>query len=298
MNDYFICGLHVRSSHPLPYATLRTEGEPDIVVENGKVPEIAAGNGTSPATFAERDGTIVLAVEGLGRLSASAGRTITVDVREDAAPEDIQLYVAGAMLGAIWQQRGIFPLHASGLDFEGGVVAIAGRTGAGKSTIAAFLAGRGHDLVSDDMCVLTTLASGEIATWPGPARVKLGEDGLRRLGIDRAGLGGAGGTRAKYHLPVPSAETRQPRPLRRIYLLAAGEGTPRVERLAGLAAIDAVAGHCYAPEFAQALGLEQAWLKSSVEVARLVPVRRLVRPMGYQHMEHVLDVLEADVLQD
>jgi hypothetical protein len=69
----------------------------------------------------------------------------------------------------------------------------------------------------------------------------------------------------------------------------------RIERLGDLAAIDAVAGHTYCQDFVQPLGHEARWLRQVVMVARSVPVSRLVRPLGFEHMARVMDAVASDV---
>jgi len=292
--DYWWCGLRVRSVVPLPWpAAGLVGGEPAITIAAGEVSGPSVPAGASTLVTVDADG-LVLGVEGLGRFRASAGREIRIDAPATARLEDIRLYLCGSVFGAIWLQRGTLPLHASAVVRDGSCIAFAGSSGAGKSTLVAHLAQSGWTLWSDDVCVIDLMNGGVPGVWAGVARVKLARDALAWLEQDASTLPHAGGTRDKYHLEVAGAGSDGTVPLRGFYLLTRGPAV-RVERLTGLAAIDAVAGHTYCEDFVRPLGCEARWLSQVVRVARSVPVSRLVRPLGFGHMAEVLETLATDV---
>ena len=68
--------------------------------------------------------------------------------------------------------RGFELLHASAVELGGRAVALVGRTGGGKTTLAAELVRRGHPLVSDDVVALSR-AGEQIAAHPGPPFMNL-----------------------------------------------------------------------------------------------------------------------------
>lgn len=68
--------------------------------------------------------------------------------------EDAASYFVGPILGLLLRMRGITCLHASALNIGGRAMLFAGEEGAGKSTIAAALAWRGHPVISDDISAL------------------------------------------------------------------------------------------------------------------------------------------------
>ncbi|NNL94737.1 MAG: hypothetical protein HKO64_03870 [Xanthomonadales bacterium] len=69
--------------------------------------------------------------------------------------------------------RGHFLLHASALTLQSGrSVAIIGRSGHGKSTLAAAFHGRGASIISDD-CIQISLANGQIQAHGGLHGVRL-----------------------------------------------------------------------------------------------------------------------------
>jgi hypothetical protein len=220
-----------------------------------------------------------------------------MDPDPDARAEDIRLYLTGAMIGAILHQRGAYPLHASAVALPGlgGAVGFAGRSGAGKSTMVAALVRRGATLVSDDICVMDPAARGGLTVWPGAARVKLDRTGLGAVSGPVSDLDSAGGNRGKFHLPVESdLSPDAPVPLTRVYLLADGEGSPRVERLVGLDAVSALVDDTYLLPTARVLGLIPQVFSLAARVAQTLPVCRLVRPRGLEHLSATAELVEQD----
>ena len=68
--------------------------------------------------------------------------------------EDASAYLLGPVLGLVLRLRGVPSLHASAVVVAGHVIAFVGPGGAGKSTAAAMLAGRGCPVLSDDLVTL------------------------------------------------------------------------------------------------------------------------------------------------
>ncbi len=147
-------------------------------------------------------------------------------------------YLLGPVLGFVLRLRGVIALHASGVAIGGHAAAFLGPPGAGKSTTAAALAGRGHAVLADDVIALTP-APGAYLAQPGYPRLRLWSeslDALRRGPGQWHGLSKWGGRR--YHLDLTANGYRfQSRalPLAAIYALAdrrADAGTGDVEPVA------------------------------------------------------------------
>ncbi len=125
-----------------------------------------------------------------------------------------------ALAGAL---RGRVVLHASAVATEGGAVAFVGNSGAGKSTVAGWLASRGAELAAEDLLVLEP-AEGGFAVLPGSSALKL----------DRGGaLEGAGDEpvpRSPHKGWARAAAAAEAVPLRALFLLerdAEGPGWSR-----------------------------------------------------------------------
>jgi hypothetical protein len=294
--DYLCYGVRTRSRIAVGYPRASPGGQADVTIEPGRVegPELAADR---EADFFVEGGHLILVVRGVGRFLAAGGRSVVVEASPGAAESAVRLYLTGSVLGAIWLQRGLLPLHASAVQLPGGAcVAFAGVSGAGKSSLAAHFAQAGHRIVADDVCVLAE-RDGGYSVWPGPARVKLAPDAVASLNRDSSVLERAGGTREKYHLEAgaDAAGRGEPVPLSGIFLLSWGDGPPRTIALKGLDAVDVVGGHTYRQEFVRPLGLEAMWLRGVANVARVVPVSRLIRPHGHAESDSVIEEILAVV---
>lgn len=79
---------------------------------------------------------------------------ISIDVLNKEATSTIMAFLYGSILTVALQLNDLFALHASAISNNGSLSLFSGRSGIGKSTLAAQLHTRGYGLFSDDKCVL------------------------------------------------------------------------------------------------------------------------------------------------
>jgi hypothetical protein len=293
---YAMYGMRVRSAFPLSgWPPIEKIGDLDVDISRAELSGPAViGGPYSVRTLAE-GGDLRIGVGGVGRYWATGGAHIRVDPDPAARSEDVELYLTGALMGAILHQRGVFPLHASCVALGGDAIAFAGDSGAGKSTLLAALGEAGATFVTDDTTVVAPENGNGLAVWPGPLRMKLDPRGLAALAREANDLKPAGGTRGKYQVPVrPTGDGNRPVPLRRIYLLAEGEGPPRVEPLEGLEAISAVVDATYFLGFATLLGLSSQIFRGAASVARHAKVAKLIRPRGLEFLPATIQLIQSE----
>lgn len=295
--DFWVYGLRVRSAIDLVGWPVAYAAEPDVIIRREPLGGTALEGPPYCARANVEDGELRLTVIGVGRYAACGGSLIRVDADPGAKPEDVRLYLTGALMGVILHQRGTFPLHAScvALPHEAGCAAFAGPSGAGKSTLVAEMIRRGSGFVSDDLAVMAPAARGELRVWPGAARLKLDETSLGTTPSTASDLEPAGGGRGKYHLPMEaSLHHTSPAPLHRVYILTDGDGPPRIEPLAGLEAISALVDQTYLLATARDMGLTSQAFRLAAGVARALTVSRLVRPRGLEYLPGVAALIEQD----
>lgn len=108
-----------------------------------------------------------------------------IEVQPDERHEGfLEHRLACLVIPLLLAERGDLALHAALLADGGGAVAFCGASMRGKSTLAAELAARGHDLLGDDSAVLTLAGDDGLLAWPGPSGSRLrlpGEPPMRRL---------------------------------------------------------------------------------------------------------------------
>jgi hypothetical protein len=113
--------------------------------------------------------------------SIRQGREIVVRPLPGAVDELLRLHLLGSAIGVLLHQRGLFPLHASAVEVDGQAILFMGQWGAGKSTMAAVMHQRGHQLLADDVAALTVRTNG-IQVLPAFPQLKLWPTSIESLG--------------------------------------------------------------------------------------------------------------------
>ncbi|MGX1309548.1 hypothetical protein AB7M35_004320 [Amorphus suaedae] len=294
---YHLCGFIVRSELALPElrplaSALPPGTEPDLDIRFGSVPPHLEGADHVRRWFETR-GTdeILIRPQAIGRFLLTAPGTIRIDPVLPIVEKDLRAILFGSVLGAFIHMRGLLPLHASAVTFGDGVVAFAGVSGAGKSTMAAFLSDRGHQTVADDVCVVDTGGAAPMVR-PAIARLKLWGASMDALGKPRLEANRDTLRWEKYHVrqePEVSA-----RPLRAVVALEQAAGPhPELKPLAGAEAITNVLQNTFRPEIARHLGRTPQIFRLSAATAAAVPVYRLDRTWDLDRIEPIVDLLEA-----
>lgn len=123
------------------------------------------------------DGSVVLRFDDLCDFEISpGGRDVVVRVAPDGDAGVVTVLAAGALLAFVLTLRGDLVLHGSAVAVEHpggtGTIGFVGRSGMGKSTMAALLCRAGGSLVTDDILVLDRPEPGYVAR-PGATEARL-----------------------------------------------------------------------------------------------------------------------------
>jgi hypothetical protein len=145
-------GLELRSDLTVPGAVSTSPIDLAPVVDINMMPPATAD---ADAKF-ERDGDTIIYRHPAGSFRCAADR---IEITP-SQPTDVDmlgsLLVANALPTVLWQ-RGAFILHAACIRMPSGpTIAIAGRSGSGKSRLAASFVKAGAELLGDDSLALTT----------------------------------------------------------------------------------------------------------------------------------------------
>ena len=298
---YRLGGLHIVSDFPLfGLQVCRNEVEPhrDVVIRRATIPEGIASLAPKfrNAHYTERHngGEVLLDFPTVGRFLLRAGKEILMDLAPSSDEDEVRAYLLGAVFGALCHQRGITPLHASAIDVADGCVAFVGASRAGKSTLVATLAQRGHDIISDDVCFLQLGTDGDLEAWPGISRIRLWEDAKAALGFDGPGVEREIYRHSKYFIPVgPPRNPLQSRRLLRVYQLhRVPNGGPEVTRLQGAVAVEVLMQNVYWLGFAERSGHKPHAFVACTTAARDVPIFRLSRPWDLAALDRGVELLE------
>jgi hypothetical protein len=290
-----LAGLCIVSEIPLdgvPICHNRAPERAEVVIRRAPVPE-------APPSVANGK-EVLLDFPDIGRFLVRNGSEILIEQAPSPDDGEIQVYLLGTAFGVLCHQRGIPPLHASAIDVADGCVAFVGETGAGKSTLVAALAARGHQVIADDVCFLQLGDKADVQVWPGIRRIRLWQDAMVALGCDGPGVEREIYRYNKYLIPLrPPLNPTEPRRLRRLYqLYAASVGdTPCVSRLRGAAAVEVLIQNIYRLGLAERMGHKPTAFALCAAAARDVPVFRFSRPLGFDVLDEGIEFLE-DHLHD
>ncbi len=278
-HEYRLFGLPIRSALPLPELVPDAHGAADPVeIRLGAVAPPPPQDASTHWLTRVPDGA-VLSVTDVGRFAIREGREIVIDPDGAASERNLRLFLLGSAMGALLHQRRLLPLHANAIDVDGKAVAFLGHSGAGKSTLAAAFHDAGHDILSDDVCVVTPDA-GDFVAHPGIPRLRLWRDAIERSGRETDDYERAFDALDKYTVPVAIASRSSALPIGSIFLLARGSDTSSVEirPLRGTAAMRALMENTYRGGFIPITGDTRAHFEACLALSRAVPVFELSRP--------------------
>ena len=193
---------------------------------------------------------------GNARVLVENGSEVTVELAPGTNLTEARAILMGTAQAVLWHQRGLLPLHASAVRVNGRALALAGPSGVGKSTLAATLALKGHDVMADDICIIDASGTDVLPCTP---RLRLWRDALEHFGIAVDGLPRALAPSEKY--VVEGGKWGEPEPLRLaavVRLSREASDAVTIERLRGAQAIMELLGVVHRLPAARALGLEPA----------------------------------------
>lgn len=290
---YLYAGLSVTSELILPewraFESSQPFDDPDVAIrlDRDLPPE------HSPVLSAER---YRFQVEGIADYCVNAGREIRVVMESGAGARETRLFLLGSAWGALCYQRGILVLHSSVVQVNDHAVAFCGASGAGKSSIAAWLAAHGFPLVGDDLCRFDPDAEPP-RVYRASRRLKLWRDALDNLGWRHGGLERDHFRMDKYHVPAELDETtlasrKNTLPLKAMYVLSWGEFG--IRRLTGLAALrQLIESATYRGDLLEPMGQLAAHWQRCALLSRGVPVWQFARPLNWSAMDGAMRRLAA-----
>lgn len=254
---YQLSGLIFSSDEPLPELHPVDGGPPEVSIvwstgtlcEDG--PAFSAWltpSGREWLTFADTEAGFLLTFADHSQflVSPDASR-VTVRPFPGTPLATTRHLLLNQVLPLVLSRRGRLVLHASAVSLRGRVCAFIGRSGAGKSTMAAACAAAGAAIVSDD-CLVVRRVAGRWMAMPYDAGVRLWPHTLELLGWERrSGAGMAHYTnKRRVGAPHPALtfET-EVLPLARIFRLSCPDEAVAAGTLRGHAAVMALASELF-----------------------------------------------------
>jgi hypothetical protein len=299
MHCYIVAGLTVRSEVPLPelvsHETITHDA--DVEIRFAPCPTHLPQPARSEKGVEIAENEVLLKIEKVGRYHIKRGREIYIEAEKNAQAEDLRLFLLGSALGAIYFQRGLFPLHASVVVLNGAAVAFTGDSGAGKSTMAAWMNLQGYPLLCDDVCVVRFDDDTPIA-YPAFPRLKLWKDALSSFDINTDGLQRDYSRADKFHMSPSNRFWNEPVPLRHVNVLQFSDaGTdPCIEDLKPASAVHLLRNNTYRFQYISGLGLTRSHFLDCVRLARSIGVHYLNRPRRHSALAECQQLIEQQML--
>lgn len=301
---YLTYGLKICSTLELPeLPEIEPCGQPDVFVTTPGVVD-RLEDGTYLRNWLEvGDDRCQITVEGIARYRVEEGQRILLDRRMPqgvdtvADPGDVRLFLLGSALGALLHQRHWLPLHVSALNTPAGAWAFTGHSGAGKSTMSAWLHyTQQWPLITDDVAVIKPDET-EPLLHPGPARAKLWRDALTALGIETKGLVRDLMRADKFHVMMNKGVRYDAHRLSALVQLErADEGEEaNLEKVSGVEAFKIVMGAIYRPELGSEFNTDEQLMKECIRLAQQIRVYRFRRPWSLANMDQNLKPLLDEI---
>lgn len=291
---YSANGLTIASTIELPELT-PTHNAPQITIDLGDTPshlENPLGRG---ATFQAKPGEFLLRLPGIARYWVRNGKQVTITPDAKATEQDVRVFLLSSVMGVLAYQNGFFPLHASAVAIDGRAVVFCGRSGAGKSTMAAAFHHRGHRLLADDLCV-TDISGATPMVQPGYRHLKLWPDTLGRFDEmfpDRRPLRSG---MKKFLVLTQAASNRDAVPLHCIYMLSTSVNDQmHLRSVHGIEKLEAVRSRSYRRRAIEGLGLRNEHFQRCGELSARTQVRVVERTRDFSQLDTLVRKLEASL---
>jgi hypothetical protein len=298
---YSVFGLHLRANRSIPgLEPARTAcGSSAIQVYFGLAPSLESEASAAPETLIFVSSILLGSGEPAFRVRKiangaflrldyfdgmrfwmdSPGRTVWALWPDSLSLEDAASYLLGPVLGLLLRLRGVTCLHASAVSFGDYAVAFVGEQGAGKSTIAAAFARRGHAVLADDIVALVE-RDGLLRVMPAYPYLSLWPDSVEMLYGSAKALPSFSANFEKRMLPLTGSALRfekESLPLAAIFLLgerSADATAPLLETLTPQQSLLSLVANSYATSL---LDDDMRIREFSLfgRLLSLVPVRRL-----------------------
>ncbi len=290
---YHIFGLNIESA--IPFLDMpQTEGNPDVSIQYGKVPDAIIDAKIKGVRYQAGPGEFLLRVDNVGKYYVTNGNDILIEREIGAADEEVLLFLMGSAMGALLHQRNILPLHGSAIEVDGRGIIFTGHSSIGKSTLAGAFRKKGYNLLSDDVCAVTAKNSGDSHIIPGFPRLKLWADALKKLEEDREGLNRVRLDQdfEKYFVPFDNAGNGHV-PVRSVFVLETTNTDQfEVVQLQRGDKIDPIINNTYRPRFLEGLGGKKEHFKQCAAVAAKAAVIRITRPSKGFRLDELMDLVE------
>ncbi len=187
INTYTAFGLIFSSEIEIP-EFLPAIGEAQVSITLGNVPANISGNLTEGFRFQISKNEFIIRFKPWASFYVCNGDKIIIEPEQDSDERDVRVFLISSVIAILLHQRGLLPLHASGIKVNNKAVLFSANSGIGKSTISLALNRKyGYPLIADDITVISEKEGRPIVHSSFPS-AKLWQESVDLLGISNEGL--------------------------------------------------------------------------------------------------------------
>ncbi|HEV7287041.1 hypothetical protein [Sphingomonas sp.] len=255
-------GLRLDSQLAIPGAV--TDPDPSTASPDVVILCSASEAGSGERGFRLTTTGLVFSCFGVARFAIRSD-LVEVTPEPGVALETVSIMLVATALPALLWLRGGLVLHAAAARMPGAdaAIAITGRSGSGKSTILAQLAGLGADVVGDDSITFAPQQAGAIASGLPGGWFAVGADCERQF------------------IPVAANRSLNSAPIGAIFVLDGfTEGGHAVERFDPVAATATLLVHRHRSRVPMLLGQAERVLRDVTLLAATIPIYKWRRGSG------------------
>lgn len=278
--NYRIYGFTVASDLPLPLLPQADEGESEVIIASGPVPE-TENLRTQFRNWEAEPNRFIATFHETGRFLVSGGNRIIYQRFAHADDSQVISNLLGTCMAALLMQRRILPLHSCSVLTQKGAVLVMGVSGAGKSTMLGGLMALGLPMMADDVTGIVFREDGTPIAVPAFPATRLWQDSLEKLGHRTEGLPRVRTDLAKFYRWVEGFHA-EAEPIRAIvYLKATNAAEPQFGPVEPAQRTECVARFVHRKNFLDGMDLRRWGFESAVAIVRQVPLFELARPSSW-----------------
>ena len=285
---YMVHGLTVQTNLIFPELGVTSNGAVDLEIFVGECSKNTSCVGNAGSGIASFN------IPNVGTFTIADGKHIHVDPAAGVHEQNLRLFILGSAMGLALHQRGIFALHAAAALIDGKAVAITGRSGAGKSTIALAFAEAGFPVLSDDVLAIRTTKDGLNASR-AVRRIRLCPDALHRFDhapkdyppsyVGEPEL-------AKHDFGIGEA----PEQARLVTVIELADGSAKAEQIFGADAVELILANSFRGSMAELGQQRRDQYASAVAIATNAEIYRLHRPRDLNRLPDLVHRI-ADIVR-
>ncbi len=291
---YRAYGLNIASNIPVIGFTECAVTEPDVTITEGDVPENLESITSKSGPFQSGDHELLFRHQPVGAFYIANGNQIVIQKAAGVKESDLSTVIVGICFGAILHQRMLLPLHASAVCFRNKCIVLAGRSGAGKTTLAAAFIKAGASLIADDVSLIKF--EDEIpVVMPAFPTIKIWSDSLQHFGISSEGLLAVRDEMQKYYLPVDQFQV-VPAPADHIIILDT-HSNPEIEfqSMNGYEKFFELRKYTYLHKSFSGNDYLTNHFQLAGKLASKVPVHKLIRPKDNFDTDQLIHIISKHI---